>query len=156
MKRWILYAVVFAAVSAMGALPFHGTDIGELAPVETVWLSEKNGQVLLNTDTGDFGRGEDARSALEDMKSAAPGTVFLETADYLVVQSGQEHLLSQMYEILRPSCMVCRAEKMPDLEVATAFLSVHEPEVTLRRWRNDRENLPVLTEESGRYVWRES
>lgn len=153
MKRWILYIVGFAAVSIFGVSPFHGTDIAQLAPVEVVWLTESGGRVYLETDTGDMGWGENVQAALMDMKAVAPGSVFLETADYLIVQKGSEALLEQVYNVLRPSCMVCVAEKMPDMEAAAAFFAAHEPEVTLRQQQNGIMDLRELKEQNGRFEW---
>lgn len=153
MKRWILYIAVFAGAALFGASPFQGTDISKLAPVEVVWLTDRGGQVHLETDTGDEGWGENVLAALADMKAAAPGSVFLETADYLIVEKGREDLLEQVYDVLRPSCMVCAAEKMPDMEAVAAYLAAHEPQTTLRQRQVDRRSLPLLREQEGRFEW---
>lgn len=153
MKYWLLFFSVFIAAAALGTTSPRGTDIAKLAPVEVVWLSERDGQVSLKTDMGDFGVGEDMQAALEDMKASASGTVFLDTADYLIVEQGREELLEQAYTFLRPSCMICVAEKMPDLEVAAEYLSAHEPELTLREYRVDKGEIPELVEQEGRFAW---
>ena len=153
MKRWILYAGIVIGIAVFGTSSLRGIDIGKLAPVEVVWLAEENGQVYLETDTGDAGRGENVHLALEDMKAAAPGYVFLETADYLIVQKGSEGLLDQVYDVLRPPCMVCVAEDMPDIEHVAAFLEVHESAVTLRQCRVQQQKLPILQERDGRFEW---
>lgn len=150
MKRWIVY---IAAAALFAVTPFRGTDIAKLAPVEVVWLTEKGGQVYLETDTGDKGWGKDVSSALEDMKGAAPGSVFLETADYLIVEKGREGLLGQVYDVLRPSCMVCTAEQMPDMEAVAAYLAAHEPQTTLRQLQVEQKSLFVLREQAGRFEW---
>lgn len=148
MKRWLVYLAVLVLC---GTSANRGTDIGELAPVEAVWLTEKAGQVYLETDTGDMGRGDDVQRALRDMKVTAPGTIFLETADYLIVEKGREDLLVQLVDILRPSCKVCVMRSMPDLEKAVAFLAVHEPQVTLRQYQVENCALPMLREQEGRF-----
>ena len=153
MKRWLAYT---AALILLAVFPLQGTDVGKLAPVEAVWLTEQNGQIYLQTDTGDVGRGEDVRSALQNMKATAYGTIFLDTADYLIVQEGKETLLQQVYDVLRPSCMVCSAAKIPDLERAVEFLAAHEPEITLRAYRVTQNSIPKLTEQEGRYKWFDS
>lgn len=152
MKRWILYIATAALLSATS---FRGTDIAKLAPVEVVWLAEEDGQVLLMTDTEDVGRGADVQEALAEMKAAALGTVFLDTADYLIVETGAEKFLNQIAAALRPSCMVCRAKQVPDLKKAAEFLSAHEPDVTLRQWQNDGTELPLLEEEERSFAWDE-
>lgn len=153
MKRWPGY---IAALILLAAFPLQGIDVGKLAPVEVVWLAQQNGQIYLQTDTGDVGRGEDVRSALQNMKATAYGTIFLDTADYLIVKHGQEELLQQVYDVLRPSCMVCSAAKMPDMESVASFLTAHEPPVTLRLHRIGENELPMLAEQEGRYEWLDS
>lgn len=151
MKRWILYI----ALVLLSAIPFQGTDISKLAPVEVVWLAEEDGQVLLMTDTEDVGQGADVAEALSDMKAAAKGTIFLDTADYLIVENGAEGFLNQITDVLRPSCMVCRTKQVPDLKEAAEFLLAHEPDVTLRQWQNDGRELPLLKEAERSFVWDE-
>lgn len=153
MKRWVLYIALFLGVAIFGAIPFRGTDIAELAPVEVVWLSQSGGRVHLETDTGDMGEGENVQAALNDMKAAAPGAVFLDTADFLIVEQGGEELLTQVYDVLRPTCMVCISKKMPDMEAAAEFLAAHEPELSLRQYRVEKGTLPELIEKEGRFMW---
>lgn len=153
MKYWLVFFSLFIATAIFGTNSSRGTDIAKLAPIGVVWLSEGDGKIFLKTDTGDFGVGEDMQAALEDMKATASGTVFLDTADYLIVEQGREELLEQAYTFLRPSCMICVAEKMPDLEVAAEYLSAHEPELTLRQYRVEKGNIPELVELEGRFAW---
>ena len=108
----------------------------------------------LETDTGHSGIGKSVFEALENLKATASGNVFLDTADYLMVEKGREELLEEIYTVLRPSCMVCTAEKMPDMKSIGEFLSAHEPDVTLRKWKVERISLLVLQETEGRFAWR--
>lgn len=150
MKRWLVYLAVLALC---GTPSNRGTDIGELAPVEVVWLTENAGEVYLQTDTGDVGRGEGVQGALLNMKAAAPGMIFLETADYLIVEQGKEEILAQVFEVLRPSCKVCVAQSMPDLKKVAVFLTAHEPRVTLRQYQVEKGALSLLREQEGRFMW---
>jgi len=151
-KRWIVYLLILAAVSFEGAYSFTGTDVAKLAPVEVVWLEERDGVLYLQTDTKDFGTGTDVQSALADMKASASGTVFLDTADFLLIKEGNESLIEQMYAILRPTCMLCVAAQMPDMEAVAEFLTAHEPNVTLRQFQNGKMTLPILQEIEGRFT----
>ena len=150
MKRWILYALVLAI---LGIAPTGGMDIGRLSPVQTVWLTEINGQIYMQTDVGEFGVGSNIEEALRDLNKAASSVVFLETADYLIIEKGREELLEQAAGAFRPSCMLCTAKKMPDLEKATDYLRIHEPGITLRQWRAEESPLQELREQEGRFGW---
>ena len=153
MKRWVLYAGAVIGIAAIGASSLRGTEMGKLEPVEVVWLGEENGQVCLETDTGAVGRGEDVPAALENMKASALGYIFMQTADYLIVQTGAEPLLQQVYDILRPSCMVCKAETLPDMEKVAAFLEIHASPIILRQSQVEKSELPLLREQEGRFEW---
>lgn len=150
MKRWAIYLLLFAAAAALGTSSFTGTDVGELLPVEAVRVSVREGEILLETDTGDSGRGADFTAALRDLKESAPGNLFLETADYLILAPESEPFLEELYGCLRPSCGVCVEDGETDMESVGQFLSAHKPETTLRDWRNGSENLPVLRTREGR------
>ena len=120
MKHWIIYMVIVLLVSTS----FRGTDIAKLAPVEVVWLSENAGEIYLETDTGDSGKGDSVQAAYNNMKASAHGTIFLDTADYLIIQNGNEHLIADTYELLRPNCRICSAPIIPDMESVAGFLSL--------------------------------
>ncbi len=147
MKRWILYLAIIG-VAAMS--PIERTDIAKLAPIEVVWIAEKAGQVYLETDTGDVGCGDNVQEALKDMKATTSGVIFLETADYVIVEQGREALLKQCSSVLRPSCKVCTAKSIPNMETVAEFLSAHEPKQTLRQWRVEQMGLGMLNEKEGR------
>ena len=151
MKRLLIYLIIVLAAS----VSFRGPDIAKLAPVEVVWISESDGEVYLETDTGESGKGNSVQSAYNNMKASAHGSIFLETADYLIVQNGDEHLIVETYDILRPSCVVCTAQRIPDMESVASFLSAHKPNLVLRQYRVQQEALPVLEEKDGRFYWLE-
>ena len=154
MKRWMLYVAALVGISVLGAFSFKGTDIGKLKPVEAVWLAQEAGVIYLETDTGDTGEGTSMQAALTDMKAAADGTIFLDTADYIIVRQGEEKLLSQLYDLLRPSCKVCTGSQKPDMKTVVSFLKAHEPAMTLGKWQNGVRNLPFLEESQGRFELR--
>ena len=152
MRRWIVYAAVLAVLAIS---PLQGMDIGTLSPARTVWLAEHNGQIYMQTDAGDFGVGADVQGALDDLNASASCQVFLETADYLIIEKGREVLLTQAVAVFRPACRICTADKMPDMESATDFLRVHKPVTTLRQWRVEKNQLQLLQEQNGRFCWDE-
>ena len=153
MKRWVNFLLAIVAVVLFASTPFRGTDIGKLSPVEVIWLSETEGEVYMETDVGDSGKGKSVQMALENMKRSASGTIFLETADYLILNINNEDLIEEVSALLRPSCMVCMASEIPDMEKVAAFLSAHEPELTLRQYQNNQSAIPVLWQKDGRFFW---
>lgn len=150
MRHWYIYIVLYIIVGVFGFSPFRGNDIATFSPVEAVWLEVVDGNVCIATDDGEVGTGASVLAALEDLKKTAAATVFLDTADYLIIKSSHEIDIEQLRGVLRPSCSVCFAESMPDLKKAAAFLAVHEPSVKMKMFR--AEQVPLLREEKGRLI----
>lgn len=151
MKRWRIYILLYVVVGSLAASPFQATDVAKLAPVEVVWLEEENGTVRIETESGEIGLGATIAEALENMKATASATVFLDTVDYLIVQSGKERLVSHLRDVIRPSCSLCVAEDKPDLEKAVDFLRIHEPMIKLKDFQTEKDILPMLCEMEGRF-----
>lgn len=143
MKRILLYIIVMAAALLV---PERGTDVGELIPVELVFLYKDEGAIVLETDTGNMGRGETLEAAYADLKDTAPGIIFLDAADYLLVARSVRTLAPQMAEYMKAGSRICQAEKGIDLPLAAQYLNVHPSEVKLKEVEVATE-LPVLKQE---------
>lgn len=150
MKRWLWYIGIVAAVAALSGKTAAGTDIGKLQPVQVVRLSCSQGQVCVETDTGDFGYGENLKAALADMKNAASTEIFLDTADYLIVSPECVDLLPAMMQHLRPSCSVCMEDGKPEMEQVGGYFKQHAPDITLMNYRAGERDLPTLVTRGGR------
>lgn len=144
MRRWILYGLVICAVCLLGITPFRGTDVAELSPVALIRVSKSGDDFVIETDTGGRGAGPDAQSALQNLKDTTPGTVFLETADYLLVAPDCVAFAQSLYGILRPSCAVCICRDKPNLESAAVFLKAHKPLLSLHELKQGNTGLPEL------------
>lgn len=154
MKHWVWYAAALLILSAVGLAPFQGTDVAQLQPVELLQISQTDGKVLVQTDTGDSGRGDTLAAAFDDLEATVSGHVFLETAEYLLITPKTAAMLPELTQRLRPACSVCFVYGGADLEKAAKFLSAHKPQVTLQDVRAGEERLPVLVvrEEEMRLV----
>lgn len=150
MKKWLWYLGIIVAVAVLSANNSAGQDIGKLQPVQVVCLTRQNDSVILKTDTGDGGVGKTLAEAVENMRSAAVGEIFLETADYLLLAPECEDLLPAATDLLRPSCSLCLMEGEPDMEQIGQFLQVHAPTATLMRYRAGERSLQTLKTENGR------
>lgn len=145
MKKWIpllLLAVVLARVE------HTGTDISDLEPVELVRVTTL-GTVRIETDTGAMGEGPTLAEAVEDLYATASGTVFLDTARYLLLDD--EAYLPGFCEILRPACnvLLCRGDM--DLSEAAQYLGVHSPDTRLLDTKAEAPALSTLICREGRF-----
>ena len=149
MRKWISYLLLLAAIPVLSFGGFGGEDVGKLSPAQVVLLRHGD-HVMLLTDTKELGIGEDVAKAVMNMKQTSPSEVFLDTAEYLLVEPGAEEWLPQLQEYLRPSCNVCYATGDVDLEQAGRFLQRHEPQLTLTDYEAGDHGLPFLTVKEGR------
>ena len=145
--KWLLY---FGILMAVILCPTEGTDVGKLIPVEVVAVSEAEGWITISADTGDMGNGMTMQAAIDDMKASAPGIIYLDTAEYLLLEKGMESYLNTAERHLKQKTHLCYIEEGIPLEAAANFLSVHKPKVTLKTV-GDYSMIPMITEEMGRY-----
>ena len=150
MKRWLWYAAALALILAVSAESYAGSDVGELEPVQTVRISEVAGTVLIETDTGEWGKAPTLEAAFQDLEAAAPSRLFLDTAEYLLIAPECEGLLPELMGYLRPSCCVCLTAGEAELAQVGQFLQTHVPERTLMEYRAGYRDLPVLKASEGR------
>lgn len=149
MKRIGLMIAAFLVAAAMGNL-FHRTDVGKLQPVQVIYISREQGQVAVSTDTGGSGAGKELAEAFAELRKSASGAVFLDTADYLLLDPDCMGLLKDNYEILRPGTRVCIVEGAVDVDTVGEYLSAHRPKVTLAQCRAGEKNIPILIIRGGR------
>ena len=150
MKKWLWLSAAFIAVAVVGTKPSAGKDVAKLQPVQVVCLSRSGDDITVWTDTGDWGAGATLKAAVENMKMAATGEIFLETADYLLLTPDCRAVLGDAGVFLRPSCSICLLEGEPDMERIGQFLELHAPEVTMMEYRAGRHRLQTLKTIDGR------
>jgi len=150
MKKLLYCALVAAAL----AVPTAPQELGKLKPVEVIKISEDSGTVLIETDTGDAGRGETVELALWDLKATTPGTIYLDTAEYLLLPEGREELLSQLAPHLKDSVRLCLWDGEVDVTKTGEFLDAHDPGMKLKEY-GPGQQLKVLTSEKERLHLRE-
>ena len=75
--RRILYGVILLAAFFA---PVERLDVAKLLPVEAVAIYLEEGQVVLETDSEDRGRGDTVQAALENLKQNATKIIYLDTA----------------------------------------------------------------------------
>lgn len=125
MKKWIWLLVPAALL--LGRAEHTGTDISRLDPVQVVRVSVSDG-VTVETDTGAVGIGSDLEEAIADLHASTSKTVFLDTAQYLLLSGSAERYLPELSMLLRPASQVCLAEGEMDLKAAAEYLGAHSPE----------------------------
>lgn len=149
MKKWLHWVLLLAVIPILSFGGLGGEDVGKLRPVQVVEIRKRNNGVQLQTDTQDLGVGADVIQAVKYMKDISPARVFLDTADYLLIEPGAEIWLSQLQEYLRPSCCLCYITGEVDLYEAGQYLQLHAPKLTLTHYEAGKRNLPELISKEG-------
>ena len=152
MKRWIFYILLFAAAVL---IPVNGTDVGKLHPVQAVSLGYHNEQVILKTDTGEIGRGDTPALALDNLKQTAPAIIYLDTAEFLLVEENALSYVNEMRRFLTSDVVICQIEPEIEVDKAAEYLRVHGKLPQLKRWKTG-EDLPVLQLENERIILSEN
>ena len=145
-----LYLLAAAAVLLLTRVEHTGTDISDLEPVALVSVTMEENTVRIATDTGAEGTGGNLSEAVGNLHATAPATVFLDTAQYLLLNEETIPLLPQLYDLLRPGTRVCILSGKAALEEAAVFLKAHPPETTLLHCRAGQNQLPILYYNEGR------
>lgn len=149
MKRIGVMLLAAAAAVMLGRL-FPRTDIGELEPVQVIYIRREQGKVLIETDLGHVGAGQDLEEAVEDLKQSAAASVFLDTADFLIMDTDCTVRLSEAAEFFRPGIRICLADGLSDLQAAGKYLEVHDLTVSLVRAQSGAENISKIRCVGGR------
>ena len=132
MKKWLIPAIVLAAVAIFSRLPHPARDIADLKPVRAVYIHMEGRTLHIETDTGDSGAGADLTESCADLRAKADGEIFLDTAEFLILDP-EVPITGEIFALLRPDCRVTFTDAPPDLEKAAAYLSQHLPKLTLAR-----------------------
>ena len=131
MKKWIWLAAL-----ALFLLPQRGTEVGKLLPVETLLIENQAGQYRVSADTGSAGRGDSLEKAVDALRAEAPGILFLDTADYVLLTGEAEDCMEKLPDYVRPG-----------LSEIGPFLKTHGPDAPLYRLQKRELQLPKLTAE---------
>ncbi len=144
MKKWFFFLACLGAVVFLSGKGISGKDVATLEPVQTVRLFTDGEEIFLETDTYAKGSGKTLDDVIRSMHETSSSRVFLDTADYLVIDPELIDLLPAVEDLLRPSCRICLENGKPDMEQVGAFLKIHKPEITLKDYLAGERQLPTL------------
>ncbi len=117
----ILYCVIIVLVFMA---PVSKEDIGDLEPIQAIWLSIDDGDVVLKTDTEDFGTGGTVEAAIQTMKKNSEGVVYLDTAQFLLVSENAVEQIENILPHLKSSVKICLWEGN-DVASAARYMQSH-------------------------------
>ena len=144
--RVILYTLILALLFFV---PLHRIEIANLKPVEAVWMTMQDCNIVLLTDTGVGGRGITVEKALTDMKENSLGIVYLDTARYLFVSDSAVEEISAIASIVNGTIELCKWEGHGGIKAAVKYADSHNMGVKLSKWNGlgKMPELPPLKQE---------
>jgi len=150
--RWLLYLLVLGAALTV---PLEKNNVGKLQPMEVLYVCREGESIVLKTDTDDLGIGKTVAEAVRNLHETTPGIVYLDTADFLILNKNAEQSIRELEPYLKPSVAVCVTEEKIDLTAAAQYLSVHRPKVKLTDTEM-KEDIEKLEVENGRIYLKEN
>jgi len=153
MKMMALLLALTAVLAMFGLTPFQGEDISRLKPVELLVVAPAEDGISLRTEGGIAAWGKDLPSAMEQLKAAAPGKLFLATVDHVVL-TGQRFSPEELLSCgLRPGAAVYLSPAVEDVDALKKYLGSKEGGVTLGKLREEDADVPTLVVgKSGLYL----
>ena len=157
MKKMLWIALLLAALTALGALPFRGTDVAELIPVRTIFVTRSGRMYTVDVGAGIRSMGRTVREALQALRDEASGEVFYDTAEQVIVQETAQDAVNEIAELpeLRPAAgLWLTPEKDLNVEAAGDYLSAHKGDLTIMEVRAEllsgrQPRIPILTQTDG-------
>jgi len=129
--RKLIYALIIAALCLA---PLKRADIAKLRPVQAFAMYMEDNNVVLETDTGDLGKGESVLRALENLKEKTAAVVYLDTAEFLLVAENAVSEMGELAQHIKHSVKVCVCEAAGRVKEAAQYLDVHGNLPKLRDW----------------------
>ena len=125
-------------------------EIGKLIPVEAVAVRQDGEWIRIQIDTGDYGVGYTVEEAYMDLRETAIGTVYLDTAKWLVLDRQTVNMIKGINGYLKRDVRVCINENADNLEEIAVYLNAHKPTVSIRHMETGI-SPQVLEKESDGY-----
>ena len=125
MNRICIWLLAAASAVCLCMLPRTGTDAAKLLPAQVLVIGAGDGAITVEADNGAAGSGPTLAAALADMAECAEGTLFLDTAEHIV--------LLQSAGALLPAAAKLYLARLPELHAAESveFLQAHPGTLTL-------------------------
>ena len=146
--KTVLYGIILVLILMA---PVNKQDIGDLEPIQAVWLYTQNNQIALQTDTGDYGAGTTVEEAISKMKQNSQGIVYLDTAQYVLVSENAVDQIENLVNHLKSSVRICQWEGN-SVRDAAKYMQAHDAGSRFKDIKSTEklEVIPNMQEESGR------
>ena len=160
MKKFGMPVLIAVILGALWTLPFRGSDVAELLPVETVIVSRSGPGFVVDAGVGVLGRGGTAAAALKTLREEASVELFFRTAEQIVITESAADSLAEVVwqQDFRPGAGVYLTPvETPDAEAIGRYLAAHDSNTTLTDVRaallaGEKPRVPVIVPVDGGYL----
>lgn len=130
--RILLYVVI---LGLLFLAPVEQLDVAKLEPVQTIALRLTDGEIELETDTGNKGRGKNIADAVNDLEEKTPGVIYLDTAQYLLVTEEASPHVETLRHYLQTETLVSMWDGSASVKSAAKYLDIRRDLPKLRDWK---------------------
>ena len=134
MKKLLVLLAAVLALGALKLLPFRAQDAAKLLPVKTVIVTKSGDQYVVDVGAGVRAVGRTLSEALARLREELSGTVFLPTAEQVVLTEPAEEAAEAVAEesAFRPAAGIYQTpEPRPDANALSAYLASHPSNYTV-------------------------
>ena len=149
MKRTVLYIGILVGLLLA---PVEQMEVGKLIPVEVVSVYRQGENYVIETDTQNKGIGQTPGAALQNLKDTASGTIYLDTAKYLLLTQDAQNAVEVLRENLKPATQLSEIERLLPMQEVAKFLDSHGKLVRLKQWKEGVE-MPLLSTFEDSYIF---
>ena len=149
MKRTVLYIGILVGLLLA---PVEQMEVGKLIPVEVVSVYSQGENYVIETDTQNKGIGQTPGAALQNLKDTASGTIYLDTAKYLLLTQDAQNAVEVLRENLKPATQLSEIERLLPMQEVAKFLDSHGKLVRLKQWKEGVE-MPLLSTFEDSYIF---
>lgn len=146
--RYIIYCIIIVAVLIA---PVQKIDIGDLEPIQALWLYMEEDLIAIKTDTDDYGVGKTVDEAVAMMKKQSEGIVYLDTAQFLLVSEDAVTQIGSLAPKLKGTVKVCLWEG-ENVKDGARYMQAHHIGCKLNEWNRQTKlpKMPNIPEKEGK------
>lgn len=138
--RSVLYFIILTPIAF---LRLNSIEIANLKPIEALWVSVDNNNIVISTDTGDIGCAISVDEALIKLKDNSESVVYFDTARFLFVDESATKYLPEISPYVKTTIRLCQWDGQGDIRGAIRYADSRKIGIKLNRW-NDVGKMPEI------------
>lgn len=130
--RVVLYIII---LSTLFFVPLNRVNIGQLEPVSALAVYVDEANVVMEIDGGEKGIGKSVEEALRDLKENTIGIVYLDTAEYLLIDEAAIKYEDAVLMLMRPNVQTFICDARGCVGECAEYISAHGKLPIISEWK---------------------